>query len=152
MPSSIATPDHSHSKILVDAIAAGKDVYCEKPASNTIARVNAMLDAYKKSKQVVQIGTHQRSWDHFIEAKKILDAGTLGNVTQVLIVQPGTYARPKEAEQPVPAGLDWDLWQLDAPKTAVQANAGSASAPGTPTAAAWSATGARTTSTSPTGS
>ena len=116
MRSSIATPDHSHSKILVEAIAAGKDVYCEKPASNSIPRVNAMLDAYRKSKQVVQIGTHQRSWDHFIEAKKILDAGTLGNVTQVLIVQPGTYARPKEAEQPVPAGLDWDLWQLDAPK------------------------------------
>jgi predicted dehydrogenase len=112
----VATPDHSHSKILVESIAAGKDVYCEKPASNSIPRVNAMLDAYRKSKQVVQIGTHQRSWDHFIEAKKILDQGTLGNVTQVLIVQPGTYARPKEAEQPVPAGLDWDLWQLDAPK------------------------------------
>jgi len=112
----IATPDHSHSKILVDAISAGKDVYCEKPASNSIPRVNAMLDAYKKSKQVVQIGTHQRSWDHFIEAKKIIDDGTLGKVTQVIIVQPGTYARPKEAEQPVPPGLDWDLWQLDAPK------------------------------------
>ena len=112
----VATPDHSHSKILVESIAAGKDVYCEKPASNSIPRVNAMLDAYRKSKQVVQIGTHQRSWDHFIEAKKILDQGTLGSVTQVLIVQPGTYARPKEAEQPVPAGLDWDLWQLDAPK------------------------------------
>ena len=112
----VATPDHSHSKILVESIAAGKDVYCEKPASNSIPRVNAMLDAYRKSKQVVQIGTHQRSWDHFIEAKKILDQGTLGTVTQVLIVQPGTYARPKEAEQPVPAGLDWDLWQLDAPK------------------------------------
>ena len=112
----VATPDHSHSKILVESIAAGKDVYCEKPASNSIPRVNAMLDAYRTSKQVVQIGTHQRSWDHFIEAKKILDQGTLGTVTQVLIVQPGTYARPKEAEQPVPAGLDWDLWQLDAPK------------------------------------
>jgi predicted dehydrogenase len=112
----IATPDHSHSKILVDAIAAGKDVYCEKPASNSIPRVNAVLDAYKKSKQVVQIGTHQRSWDHFIEAKKIVDEGTLGTITQVIIVQPGAYARPKEAEQPVPGGLDWDRWQLDAPK------------------------------------
>jgi predicted dehydrogenase len=112
----VATPDHSHSKILVESIAAGKDVYCEKPASNSIPRVNAMLDAYRKSKQIVQIGTHQRSWDHFIEARKILEQGTLGTVTQVLIVQPGTYARPKEADQPVPAGLDWDLWQLDAPK------------------------------------
>src|SRR5689334_6696776 len=60
----IGTPDHAHSKIMVDAVSAGKDVYCEKPASNTVARINAMLDAYKKSDRVVQIGTHQRSWDH----------------------------------------------------------------------------------------
>ena len=112
----IATPDHSHSQIAVDALAAGKDVYCEKPASNSIPRINAMYEAYKKANRVVQIGTHQRSWDHFAEAKKFVDDGTLGTVTQVVIVQPGTYARPKEAEQPVPAGLDWDLFQLDAPK------------------------------------
>jgi predicted dehydrogenase len=112
----IATPDHWHSQQTVDAISAGKDVYCEKPASNTIARINAMLDAYKKGKQVVQIGTQQRSWDHFQEAKKILDGGSLGKITHVTIVQPGSYARAKEAEQPVPAGLDWDLWQGPAPK------------------------------------
>ena len=112
----IATPDHWHSQQLVDAISAGKDVYCEKPASNTIPRLNAMLDAYTKGKQVVQIGTHQRSWDHFIEAKKFVDDGTLGKVTQVVIVQPGSYARPKEAEAPVPAGLDWEMWQGPAPK------------------------------------
>ena len=112
----IGTPDFSHAKIMVDAIAAGKDVYCEKPASNSIPRINDMLDAYKKSDRVVQIGTHQRSWDHFIEAKKFVDDGTLGTVTQVVIVQPGSYARAKEAEQPVPPGLDWDMWQMDAPK------------------------------------
>src|SRR6478672_8340986 len=106
----ITTPDHWHSQQLVDAISAGKDVYCEKPASNTIPRINAMLDAYTKGKQVVQIGTHQRSWDHFHEAKKVLDGGTIGKVTQVVIVQPGSYARPKEPEAPVPAGLDWDMW------------------------------------------
>ena len=75
-----------------------------------------MLDAYKKGKQVVQVGTQQRSWDHFIEAKKVLDSGVLGNVTHIYIVQPGSYARPKEAEQPVPRGLDWDMWQGPAPK------------------------------------
>jgi predicted dehydrogenase len=112
----ISTPDHWHSQIAIDAIAAGKDVYVEKPASNTVARINAMLDAYKNGKQVVQVGTQQRSWDHFIEAKKILDAGTLGNVTHVVIVQPGSYARPREAEQPAPAGLDWDMWQGPAPR------------------------------------
>jgi predicted dehydrogenase len=112
----IGTPDFSHSKIMVDAIAAGKDVYCEKPASNSVGRINAMLDAYKKSDRVVQIGTHQRSWDHFADAKKVIDSGVLGTVTHVSIVQPGTYARPKESEASVPAGLNWDLWQMDAPK------------------------------------
>src|SRR3954470_13705272 len=81
----IATPDFSHSKILVDALAAGKDVYVEKPISNNIARINAMLEAYQKTNKVVQVGTHQRSWDHFIEAKKILDSGVLGHVTHVVI-------------------------------------------------------------------
>jgi predicted dehydrogenase len=112
----IGTPDHWHSQQTIDAISAGKDVYVEKPAANTVPRLNAMLDAYKKGKQVVQVGTQQRSWDHFIEAKKFLDSGALGNVTHVYIVQPGAYARPKEAEQPVPAGLDWDMWQGPAPK------------------------------------
>ena len=114
----IGTPDHWHAQQTIDAISAGKDVYVEKPASNNVPRLNAMLDAYRKGKQVVQVGTQQRSWDHFIEAKKFLDSGALGNVTHVYIVQPGSYARPKEAEQPVPAGLDWDMWQGPAPKKA----------------------------------
>ena len=112
----IGTPDHWHSQQTVDAISAGKDVYVEKPASNSIPRINAMLEAYKKGKQVVQVGTQQRSWDHFAEAKKIVDSGALGRVTHVTIVQPGSYARAKEAEAPVPAGLDWDMWQGPAPK------------------------------------
>jgi predicted dehydrogenase len=112
----IATPDFSHSKITVDAIAAGKDVYVEKPASNSIPRINAMLDAYNRSNRVVQVGTQQRSWDHFIEAKKILDSGILGNVTHVVIQQGGSYAQSKSQPGPVPAGLDWDAWQVDAPK------------------------------------
>ena len=110
----IGTPDFSHAKIMVDAIAAGKDVYVEKPASNSITRINAMLDAYSKSDRVVQVGTQQRSWDHFIEAKKLLDTGVLGVVSHVVICQPNSYARPKEDSQPVPAGLDWDLWQMNA--------------------------------------
>jgi predicted dehydrogenase len=86
----IGTPDFSHAKITVDALAAGKDVYVEKPAANTVARINAMLDAYTETNRVVQIGTEQRSWDHFAEAKKILDSGVLGNIRHVAIVQPGS--------------------------------------------------------------
>ena len=112
----IATPDHWHSQQTIDAISAGKDVYVEKPIANTIPRLNAMLDAYKQGKQVVAVGTQQRSWDHFAEARKVVDSGILGNITHVTIVQPGSYARAKEAEQPVPVGLDWDMWQGPAPR------------------------------------
>ena len=91
----IGTPDHWHSQQTIDAISAGKDVYVEKPAANTVARLNAMLDAYRKGKQVVQVGTQQRSWDHFMEAKKILDSGVLGNVTHIYIVQPGVVRAAK---------------------------------------------------------
>jgi len=112
----IGTPDFSHSKITVDALAAGKDVYVEKPASNSIPRINAMLEAYGKSNRVVQVGTQQRSLDHFIEAKKVLDSGVIGAVNHVVIQQGGNYAAMKQSPVPVPAGLDWDAWQTDAPK------------------------------------
>jgi predicted dehydrogenase len=113
----IATPDFSHSKIFVDALAAGKHVYVEKPISNSIPRVNAMLDAFNKHPNlVVQVGTHQRSWDHFIEAKNQLQK--LDPVTHVLIQQPGAYSQQKQDPVPVPDYLDWDDWQVDAPKKA----------------------------------
>jgi predicted dehydrogenase len=114
----IATPDFSHAKITADALAAGKHVYVEKPISNSIPRVNMMLDAYNKyNNLVVQVGTHQRSWDHFIEAKKLLEE-KLDPVTHVLIQQPGAYSANKQDPVPVPAGVDWDAWQVDAPKKA----------------------------------
>ena len=148
----IATPDFSHAKIMVDAIAAGKDVYVEKPVSNSVPRINAMLDAYKKSNQVVQVGTHQRSWDHFIEAKKILDSGVLGPVTHVHHPAGGQL---RAAEAGAGAGAARPRLGRVAggrAEEAVQAGLPRRSAPGGSTAAAWSATGARTTSTSPTGS
>lgn len=109
----IGGPDFSHARMTIDAIAAGKDVYVEKPATNTIPRLNAMMAAYEKSDRVIQVGTQQRSWDHFAEAKKLLDSGVLGGpVRHIQIVQPGNYTRPAEEPQPVPPGLDWNLWQL----------------------------------------
>jgi predicted dehydrogenase len=111
----IATPDFSHSRIFVDALAAGKHVYVEKPISNSIPRINAMLDAYnRRPNLVVQVGTHQRSWDHFIEAKKQLEK--LDPVTHVLIQQPGAYSAQKQDPVPVPDYLDWEQWQVDAPR------------------------------------
>ena len=153
----IGTPDFSHAKITVDALAAGKDVYVEKPAANTVERINAMLDASRTSKQIIQIGTQQRSWDHFAEAKKIIDSGVLGNIRHVAIVQPGSYASGRQDPAPIPEGLDWNMWQL------LKMPLGASDRPFSPnrlalprlvqsTAAGSSATGARTMSTSRTGS
>ena len=112
----IATPDFSHSKIFVDALSAGKHVYVEKPISNSIPRINMMLDAYNRyTNLVVQVGTHQRSWDHFIEAKKVLDE-KLDPVTHVLIQQPGAYSQNRQDPIAVPDYLNWDAWQVDASK------------------------------------
>ena len=111
----IGTPDFSHAKITADALAAGKHVFVEKPIANNIARINMMLDAHNKYPNLVtQVGTQQRSWDHFIEAKAQMEK--LGTVTHVLIQQPGAYAQNRQEVAEVPPGLDWDAWQVDAPK------------------------------------
>ena len=81
----IATPDHWHSQMLIDAMAAGKDVYVEKPLSNTVERAVEALRAYKASKRVVQLGTQQRSGQHFQEAAKIIQDGQLGKITHAVI-------------------------------------------------------------------
>ena len=148
----IGTPDFSHSKILVDAMAAGKDVYVEKPISNSIPRINAMLDAYTKTNRVVQVGTHQRSWDHFIEAKKLLDSGVLGAVNHVVIQQGGNYAAGEAGAGAGAGRRGLGCVGSGCAEEAVQAGLPRRSAAGGSTAAAWSATGARITSTSPTGS
>jgi predicted dehydrogenase len=111
----VGTPDFSHARITADALAAGKHVFVEKPISNNIARINMMFAAYEQHPNlVVQVGTQQRSWDHFIEARKQM--ALVGNVTHVLIQQPGSYAQNRQEAGPVPPGLDWDAWQVDAPK------------------------------------
>ncbi len=78
----IATPDHWHVPILTDAVKAGKDAYCEKPITHTIAESQPIITAVRDSKRIVQIGLQQRSWEHYITGKKdVIDAGVLGQIT-----------------------------------------------------------------------
>jgi len=113
----IASPDHWHCQMLIDAMAAGKDVYLEKPLSNTVERAVEALSAYKSSNRVVQFGTQQRSGSHFQEAAKIVQEGQLGKITHAVIQFPGNgYGTAPEAEAPVPQGLNWDLFQGPAPR------------------------------------
>jgi predicted dehydrogenase len=113
----IATPDHWHCQMLIDAIAAGKDVFVEKPLSNTVERAVEALSAYKGSNRVVQFGTQQRSGSHFQEAAKIVQDGQLGKITHAVIQFGGSgYGTPPEPEAPVPQGLNWELFQGPAPR------------------------------------
>ena len=81
----IATPDHWHCQMLIDAMAAGKDVYVEKPLSNTSSGPSRRSAHTKASKRVVQLGTQQRSGPHFQEAAKIVQDGQLGKVTHAVM-------------------------------------------------------------------
>jgi len=79
----IATPDFGHSRILQEAVEAGKDAYCEKPMGIDCEEAKAAWQAVKKSKQVVQIGTQRRSDGHCMAAARLLQSGILGKVTRV---------------------------------------------------------------------
>lgn len=111
----VATPDHWHAIQSIDAMNAGKDVYCEKPMTNTIAEGRAMVKAVEKNKTVLQVGSMQRSWERFSRAKEIIDSGQLGKITKVL-VNVGDPAKPYDLpEEKLPKGIDWNLWCGPAP-------------------------------------
>jgi len=107
----IGTPDHWHCLHMVDACAAGKDVYVEKPAANSIAECDAMVAAAKKYQRVVQVGQQQRSSGHWKQMVEYLRGGALGKIGRVHIWGNFNYAAvtPKP-DTPVPAGVDFETW------------------------------------------
>src|SRR5207249_12011931 len=76
----VATMDHQHRKVVADACAAGKDVYCEKPMSHTVEDGFAMIDAAQKANRIVQIGSQRVSSILYAHAKEIYNSGKLGDV------------------------------------------------------------------------
>jgi predicted dehydrogenase len=105
----IGAPDHWHKTMTLDAVAAGKDVYVEKPVSHTIEEGAEMVKVIEASKQIVQTGTQQRSWEHYLQGKEIVQSGKLGQIT---FVQAYWYQHARRGEWPAaqPAGLDWKRW------------------------------------------
>lgn len=108
----IGTPDHWHCKIMIDALAAGKDVYIEKPVGNSIAECNEMIAAQKKYNKVVQVGQWQRSQKHFADAIAYVHSGKLGNIRLVKAwaYQGWMKAIPVVSDSPVPEGVDYAMW------------------------------------------
>ncbi|MFN9720239.1 MAG: Gfo/Idh/MocA family protein [Planctomycetota bacterium] len=114
----IATPDHWHTKIAVEAMLAGKDVYCEKPLTLTIDEGKLIERIVKQTGRVFQVGTMQRteSDQRFLQAIALIRAGRIGKVKRVTCGINGMEASPVIPVAPVPEGLDWDFWLGPAPK------------------------------------
>ncbi len=114
----VATPDHWHARMTVDACEAGKHVFCEKPAMHNIAEGLAMVHAAREHKRVVAIGLQQRSGEHFKEAVEIVRSGRLGKITMVHcwnVENSAPEGIGNPPDEPPPPGLDWDMWLGPAP-------------------------------------
>ena len=121
----IATPDHWHAYMSVEACKAGKDVYVEKPISVTVHEGQMMVKAARKYNRVVQVGTQQRSSVHFQEAKDIVQSGKLGSISSVRSwnftnMYPEGIGVPPDTDPP--ADLDWDMWLGPAPERSFNKN------------------------------
>ena len=107
----ISTPEHWHAKVAIEAMLAGKDVYCEKPMTLTIEEGRLMSDVCKKTGRVVQIGTQQRSGKQFIQAVALIRAGRLGEIQKATCSIGGSPTSPEIPAVSPPKHLDWNLWQ-----------------------------------------
>ena len=110
----VATTDHHHAHIGVDACHAAKDVYVEKPMTSLPMQGHAMVAAVKQANRVLQVGVQQRSTEPFLAAKKAyIDTGRLGKVHLVRTfwnANGGYLEKPPAGMETKPAGLDWDMW------------------------------------------
>ena len=114
----IATPDHWHTKIAVEAMYAGKDVYCEKPLTLTIAEGKLIEKVVKETGRVFQVGTMQRTEcdQRFLQAIALVRSGRIGTIQKVTCGIDGMEASPVIPVATVPEEIDWDFWLGPAPK------------------------------------
>ena len=114
----IATPDHWHTKPLVEAMLAGKDVYCEKPLTLTIDEGKLIRKVQKETGRIVQVGTQQRStFNLFVKAMAMVADGRLGRINKVSAAIGGAPTSPSIPVADVPANLNWDRWLGPTPVT-----------------------------------
>ncbi len=120
----IITPDHWHSKIAIEAMRAGKDVYCEKPLTLTIDEGKQIIKVLKETGRVFQVGTQQRSEmsankgevkSQFLVAVALCRQGRLGEIKKVQCAIGAAPTSPSLPKAPVPGTLNWDMWLGQAP-------------------------------------
>jgi predicted dehydrogenase len=110
----VATADHTHAVIALEAIRRGKHVYCEKPLTRTIRECRALMAAAAGSKVATQMGNQGHAFDSTKQIREMLEAGLIGNVRQVDFwtnrpIWPQALLRPTEMHH-VPQHVSWDLW------------------------------------------
>jgi predicted dehydrogenase len=119
----VATPDHWHALAAVWACQAGKDVYVEKPPTHSAWEGQKMIEAAKKYNRVIEVGTQNRSAEYNKLAKQYIVDGKLGKIHFCRIFNQKSWPNfPDVADGPIPAGLDWDMWNGPAPEHAYNAN------------------------------
>ncbi len=121
----IATPEHWHSRMTIDALDAGKAVYCEKPMTHSIPEAQEVMKKQKETGLPVQVGVQAMSDDSYSSAAKAIEEGVLGQVVQAQIEyvrrydKQGPWRDPDISDStPQPADLDWNAWLGKAPKVA----------------------------------
>jgi predicted dehydrogenase len=121
----IATPDHWHTKIAIEAMQAGKDLYCEKPVTLTIDEGKKLCKVAKDTKRVFQVGTQQRSDTslRFLQAVALVRSGRLGKIKQVSCAIGGADASDAIPAVPPPAELNWERWLGQTPLVDFRLNA-----------------------------
>lgn len=112
-----ATPDHWHTLVNLHAIKAGKDVYSEKPLTLTVDEGKRVVEAVGKSDRILQTGTQQRSDPTFRLACELVRNGRVGKLQEVTVILPAGFRGGPFQSEPVPSGLDWEMWQGQAPAT-----------------------------------
>ncbi|QDU81008.1 Inositol 2-dehydrogenase/D-chiro-inositol 3-dehydrogenase [Polystyrenella longa] len=111
----IGAPDHWHTKMLIDACRAGKDVYCEKPLTLTIDEGKVIRNAVGETDQVVQVGTWQRSDHRFRLAVEMVRQGRIGKLQRVTCATDKNPTGGPFEQRPIPEHFNWDLWQGQTP-------------------------------------
>lgn len=121
----IATPEHTHSRITMNAMDAGKAVYCEKPMTHSIPQAQAVMKKQQETRMPLQIGVQAMSDDSYRSAGKAIAEGVIGQVVQAQIEyvrrydQQGPWRVPDlDEKMPLPSDLDWNAWLGDAPQIA----------------------------------
>ena len=113
---SVCTPDHWHAIPAVAAAKSGKDVFCEKPLSLTVAEGRAICEAVTRYGRVFQHGTQRRSSPRFAHACELVRNGRIGRLHTIRVSSEPSHACPNEPPAPVPRGFDYDLWLGPAPR------------------------------------